>query len=88
MKEKENITMSIYAVSYTHLIVNTPNNPTGVIYKPETMEAIASILEKKQKEFGHDIYLCLLYTSYSARKMRDTQDVWTIRQDRITESSR
>lgn len=39
------------------LIVNTPNNPTGVIYKPETMEAIASILEKKQKEFGHDIYL-------------------------------
>ena len=27
------------------LIVNTPNNPTGVIYKPETMEAIASILE-------------------------------------------
>lgn len=39
------------------LIVNTPNNPTGVIYKPETMEAIAGILEKKQKEFGHDIYL-------------------------------
>lgn len=39
------------------LIVNTPNNPTGVIYKPETMEAIAAILEKKQKEFGHDIYL-------------------------------
>lgn len=39
------------------LIVNTPNNPTGVIYKLETMEAIAAILEKKQKEFGHDIYL-------------------------------
>ena len=39
------------------LIVNTPNNPTGVIYKPETMEAIAAILEKKQKEFDHDIYL-------------------------------
>lgn len=39
------------------LIVNTPNNPTGVIYKPETMEQIGAILEKKQKEFGHDIYL-------------------------------
>ena len=39
------------------LIVNTPNNPTGVIYKPETMEKIAAILEKKQKEIGHDIYL-------------------------------
>ena len=49
---EEKITAKTKAV-----IVNTPNNPTGVIYKPETMEAIASILEKKQKEFGHDIYL-------------------------------
>lgn len=39
------------------LIVNTPNNPTGVIYKPQTMKEMASILEKKQKEWGHDIYL-------------------------------
>lgn len=39
------------------LIVNTPNNPTGVVYKPETMKQIAAILEKKQEEFGHDIYL-------------------------------
>lgn len=39
------------------LIVNTPNNPTGVIYKPETMEQIAEILTRKEKEFGHDLYL-------------------------------
>ena len=39
------------------LIVNTPNNPTGVIYKPKTMEQIGAILEKKQAEFGRDIYL-------------------------------
>ena len=39
------------------LIVNTPNNPTGVIYKPETMQQIAAILERKQQEFGTDIYL-------------------------------
>lgn len=39
------------------LIVNTPNNPTGVIYKPETMQQIAAILEKKQKEYQHDIYM-------------------------------
>ncbi len=39
------------------LIVNTPNNPTGVIYKPETMKQIAEILTRKEKEFGHDIYL-------------------------------
>lgn len=39
------------------VIINTPNNPTGVVYSPATMEAIAEILEKKQKEIGHDIYL-------------------------------
>lgn len=39
------------------VIINTPNNPTGVIYSPATMEAIAAILEKKQQEIGHDIYL-------------------------------
>lgn len=39
------------------LIVNTPNNPTGVIYQPGTMQQIAAILERKQQEFGTDIYL-------------------------------
>lgn len=39
------------------LIVNTPNNPSGVIYKPETMQKMAEILERRQKEFGTDIYL-------------------------------
>lgn len=39
------------------LIVNTPNNPTGVIYSPQTMKQIAEILERKQQEFGTDIYL-------------------------------
>lgn len=39
------------------VIINTPNNPTGVIYSPATMEEIAAILEKKQAEIGHDIYV-------------------------------
>ena len=39
------------------LIINTPNNPTGVIYQPQTMRQIAEILEKKQKEYQHEIYL-------------------------------
>lgn len=39
------------------VIINTPNNPTGVIYSEETIEKLASIMEKKQKEFGTDIYL-------------------------------
>lgn len=39
------------------VIINTPNNPTGVVYSRETLEGIAEILEKKQKEFGTSIYL-------------------------------
>ena len=39
------------------VIVNTPNNPTGVVYSEETIQKLATILEKKQKEFGTEIYL-------------------------------
>jgi Aspartate/tyrosine/aromatic aminotransferase len=39
------------------VIVNTPNNPTGVVYSEETIQKLAAILEKKQKEFGTSIYL-------------------------------
>ena len=39
------------------VIVNTPNNPTGVVYSEETIQKMTAILEAKQKEFGTDIYL-------------------------------
>ena len=39
------------------VIINTPNNPSGVVYSSETLESISSILEKKQKEFGTNIVL-------------------------------
>lgn len=39
------------------VIVNTPNNPTGVVYSEETIKKLAAIMEKKEKEFGTDIYL-------------------------------
>ncbi len=39
------------------LIVNTPNNPTGVVYSEETIRKLADILNNKQKEFGTSIYL-------------------------------
>ena len=39
------------------VIVNTPNNPTGVVYSAETLRNLAEILEKKQKEYGTSIYL-------------------------------
>lgn len=39
------------------VIVNTPNNPTGVIYHEDTMRKIGEILEAKEREIGHEIYL-------------------------------
>nr|WP_317448839.1 pyridoxal phosphate-dependent aminotransferase [uncultured Sellimonas sp.] len=39
------------------VIVNNPNNPTGVVYSEETVKKMASAMEKKQKEYGTDIYL-------------------------------
>ncbi len=39
------------------LIINSPNNPTGVIYSEDTIKGIAEILEKKQREFGTEIFL-------------------------------
>ncbi len=39
------------------LLLNNPNNPTGVIYTEQTVRAIAAVLEEKQAELGTPIYL-------------------------------
>ena len=39
------------------VIVNNPHNPTGVVYSEETIKKLAAILDEKEKEFGHPIYL-------------------------------
>jgi aspartate aminotransferase len=39
------------------VIINSPNNPTGVVYGEDTLGKLADILRAKQKEFGVDIYL-------------------------------
>lgn len=39
------------------VIVNTPHNPTGIVYSEETIKKLSAILEAKQKEFGTVIYL-------------------------------
>lgn len=49
---REKITKRTKAV-----IVNNPNNPTGVVYGEDTVKQLACILEEKSKEYGHAIYL-------------------------------
>lgn len=39
------------------VIINSPNNPTGVIYSEQTLMQMADILKKKEKEFGTSIVL-------------------------------
>ncbi len=39
------------------VIINTPNNPTGVVYSAATLEAISRILTEKSREAGHPIVL-------------------------------
>lgn len=39
------------------IIVNSPNNPSGIVYSEKTIQKLVEFLEKKQKEYGHAIYL-------------------------------
>ncbi|MGD9666848.1 MAG: pyridoxal phosphate-dependent aminotransferase [Synergistaceae bacterium] len=39
------------------VIINSPNNPSGVVYSLDTIKEICLIMERKSKEFGHVIYL-------------------------------
>lgn len=39
------------------VLINTPNNPSGIVYSTETIDKLAMILTEKEKEFGHPIYI-------------------------------
>ena len=39
------------------VIINSPNNPTGVVYSRESLMAVARVLFEKEKEFGHPIFI-------------------------------
>ncbi len=39
------------------VLINSPNNPSGIVYSTATIKRLADILNEKQKEYGHDIYL-------------------------------
>ena len=39
------------------IIINSPNNPSGVVYTEQTLCALGSLLQKKSAEFGHPVYI-------------------------------
>jgi aspartate aminotransferase len=39
------------------VLINSPNNPTGVVYPAATLQALGELLTQKQAEFGTQIYL-------------------------------
>ncbi len=39
------------------IIINSPNNPSGVVYSPESIRALCDLLREKEAEYGHPIFL-------------------------------
>lgn len=39
------------------VLINTPNNPSGAVYNTQTLQRLGELLSRKQKEYGHDIFL-------------------------------
>ena len=39
------------------IIINSPNNPSGVVYTRQTLQALAQLLERKGAEYSHPIYI-------------------------------
>ena len=39
------------------IIINSPNNPSGVVYTETTLRALGDLLTRKSQEFGHPIYI-------------------------------
>lgn len=39
------------------ILINSPNNPSGVVYTRETLQELAALLTRKSQEYGHPIYI-------------------------------
>lgn len=39
------------------ILINTPNNPSGIVYSEDTLTKLSDYLNKKQSEYGHDIFI-------------------------------
>lgn len=57
------------------VIINSPNNPTGVVYSEATIQKLAQVLTEKSKEYGHTIWL-ISDEPYREIVYRDTPLPW------------
>jgi len=49
--------LDMLAPDVAAVLINTPNNPSGIVYTEATIRRLAEILTEKEKEYGHEIFL-------------------------------
>ena len=47
----------LFTPEVSAILINSPNNPSGIVYTTATIERLAALMTKKQEEFGHEIFL-------------------------------
>lgn len=52
-----NAFQELLSIKTSAVLINTPNNPSGVLYSEETLQMLAKIMKEKSEEYQHPIYL-------------------------------
>ena len=47
----------LFTPEVSAILINSPNNPSGIVYTTATIEKLAALMTKKQEEYGHEIFL-------------------------------
>ena len=47
----------LFTSDVSAILINSPNNPSGIVYTTATIEKLAALMLRKQEEFGHEIFL-------------------------------
>lgn len=47
----------LFTSEVSAILINSPNNPSGIVYTTATIEKLAALMTKKQEEYGHEIFL-------------------------------